>query len=172
MPAGAVYVGRPTVWGNPFRVTRSSTYHGLPGSWFLLDDLGAVYHPDQDNQRSARLKAVDLYLELLAGGAARFTVDQARRELAGHDLVCWCPSGEPCHADALLRLARGAQVFPGAGAATRPEPELGRPCSRCGVRMIVPGEETPSAPGEGLALGQAQRAVCPECGSDPTDIAT
>lgn len=33
------------------------------------------------------------------------TVEEIRRNLAGRDLVCWCPSGEPCHADTLLELA-------------------------------------------------------------------
>jgi hypothetical protein len=27
--------------------------------------------------------------------------------LAGHDLACWCPLGQPCHADVLLELANG-----------------------------------------------------------------
>ena len=28
-----------------------------------------------------------------------------RRDLAGHDLACWCPLDQPCHADVLLELA-------------------------------------------------------------------
>jgi hypothetical protein len=26
-------------------------------------------------------------------------------ELLGKDLACWCPLGQPCHADVLLELA-------------------------------------------------------------------
>jgi hypothetical protein len=26
-------------------------------------------------------------------------------DLRGHDLVCWCPLDQPCHADVLLDLA-------------------------------------------------------------------
>jgi Domain of unknown function (DUF4326) len=26
-------------------------------------------------------------------------------ELSGHDLMCWCPLDQPCHADVLLELA-------------------------------------------------------------------
>jgi hypothetical protein len=26
-------------------------------------------------------------------------------ELTGHDLACWCPLDQPCHADVLLELA-------------------------------------------------------------------
>jgi hypothetical protein len=31
--------------------------------------------------------------------------EQIRRELGGHDLACWCPLDQPCHADVLLELA-------------------------------------------------------------------
>lgn len=26
-------------------------------------------------------------------------------QLRGHDLACWCPLDQPCHADVLLELA-------------------------------------------------------------------
>ena len=32
-------------------------------------------------------------------------VDEIRERLAGHDLACWCPLDQPCHADVLLELA-------------------------------------------------------------------
>jgi hypothetical protein len=32
---------------------------------------------------------------------------QAREELAGRDLLCWCKPGEPCHADVLIEVANG-----------------------------------------------------------------
>jgi hypothetical protein len=34
-------------------------------------------------------------------------VDRAavRRELRGRDLACWCPIGQPCHAELLLQIA-------------------------------------------------------------------
>ena len=34
-----------------------------------------------------------------------FTVEDVRRELRGHNLACWCPLDEECHADVLLRIA-------------------------------------------------------------------
>lgn len=47
--------------------------------------------------------AVDLYRAwLLARPAA---VAAAREDLAGLDLACWCPLGQPCHADVLLEVA-------------------------------------------------------------------
>jgi hypothetical protein len=94
MPEGAVYVGRPTEWGNPWTVgwlvlTTAQTAPGLERvqEFVLTPDL-----------------AVALY-------RAAFTpdLDDIRRDLAGRDLVCWCPLDQPCHADVLLELAnRGA----------------------------------------------------------------
>jgi hypothetical protein len=37
------------------------------------------------------------------------TAEDARRELAGHDLACWCPLSQPCHADLLLEIANTQQ---------------------------------------------------------------
>jgi hypothetical protein len=88
MPEGAVYVGRPSKWGNDFTFG------------------------DGNRQR-----AVDLFIDMLARaplGNGRWsdqgeTVYKAiRRELAGKDLACWCPLDQPCHADVLLGIANGA----------------------------------------------------------------
>ena len=75
MPEGAVYVGRPTKWGNPWR-----------------------RHSDEtDDQMLVRyLRHV---LRLIESGALDIS------ELRGKDLACWCPLDAPCHADFLLRLA-------------------------------------------------------------------
>lgn len=106
--AGAVYVGRPTVWGNPFRITRSSDFHGLPGSWFVLDGGGIKHHPEENTERAARQLAVDLYAQRVAAGRDGFPSEaRIRSDLTGLDLACWCPAGEPCHADVLLRIANG-----------------------------------------------------------------
>lgn len=104
MPEGAVYVGRPTKWGNPFVVSRwqsagvavelfSMIAHGVwsPPAW--MDDV--------DHRHSARAR--DGWLRRLAG----HPIELARAELRGKDLVCWCPLSEPCHADVLRKLANG-----------------------------------------------------------------
>ena len=78
MPPRAVYVGRPTKWGNPFRV-------GEPG---------------EDGLPMDRSEAVARYTRYL-----RSRPDLDPRELRGKDLVCWCALEEPCHADVLLQLA-------------------------------------------------------------------
>lgn len=78
LPAGAVYVGRPTKFGNPFRAA------DLPG--------GAE-------------EAVRRFEEwLLRSTEGRNILAAARAELRGKPLACWCRAGEPCHADVLLRL--------------------------------------------------------------------
>ncbi|WP_230487286.1 DUF4326 domain-containing protein [Nocardioides anomalus] len=123
MPSGAVYVGRPTVWGNPFAVSRSSDFHGLPGSWFVRRPDGTTAHPDEDTQASARKKAVELYARQVLeqqGGAP--SLEAIRTELAGHDLVCWCPTDQSCHADFLLAAANTAPAGtqPARTGSTRP----------------------------------------------------
>jgi len=87
MPADAVYVGRPTKWGNPFAV--------LPGPETMIERHQA---------------AVDAFRRALLAGDLGVTVEDVRRELRGRDLACWCPvvfRGEhvPCHADVLLEVA-------------------------------------------------------------------
>lgn len=76
MPEGAVYVGRPTKWGNPFTV-----------------DAG---HNRFDAVRDFRA---------MVEGQLRSGVGYPLRELRGKDLICWCPLHKPCHADVLLELA-------------------------------------------------------------------
>lgn len=99
-PAGrkVIYVGRPTKWGNPFTVE-------------YLIKMG---YPREDAQQSA----CDLFCYCLFGDAwpvkAKDKKAMARmkrdiEELRGHDLACWCPLDEPCHADALLEFANREQ---------------------------------------------------------------
>ncbi len=83
MPAGAVYVGRPTRWGNPYVVGSENPVTG-----------GIVDRTEAEGLfRMGAFIAGDEYAE------------EVQAELAGRDLVCWCPLSEPCHADVLLELA-------------------------------------------------------------------
>jgi putative acetyltransferase len=83
-PEGAVVVARPSRWGNPFRV-------GVDGD---------------------RAQCVAQYRRALEHGELAFTRTEVRDALAGHDLACWCPLDEPCHADVLLEVA-SATFAPG-----------------------------------------------------------
>jgi hypothetical protein len=92
MPEGAIYVGRPSRWGNPIVASGKDT--------------------------RARREAIERFKALLAHGRRPGdypTDDEIRRELAGHDLVCWCPLDQPCHADVLLELANRSHGSPPTG---------------------------------------------------------
>lgn len=139
IPEGAVYVGRPSKWGNPFRL------HGNSG----LARVPAVYYPDREWEYEGRISAdgmrhdyhhpggevtevhvrwmtasevVECYRAWVTDGGWPIswaptggpTVEEIRSELAGKDLVCWCPLSQPCHADLLLSIANPAEVSDGA----------------------------------------------------------
>lgn len=95
MPGNAIYVGRPTKWGNPYMI--SPIVRGYPSlsyeqcasfvvNQFKFDGRERLGYPSED---------------------------EIRRELAGKDLACWCPlvdeNGDPfpCHASVLLEIANG-----------------------------------------------------------------
>lgn len=98
MPDGAVYVGRPTKWGNPFR----ADYDRDRNQWRVLDDNGVDYWPAYNSEPSAQRKAVNLYYSDLVHWSDKCL---SLGELRGKDLACWCPLDHPCHADVLLELA-------------------------------------------------------------------
>lgn len=94
-PDGAVYVGRPTRWGNPHRVD----LRGITG----------------EDRASATTVAVEMYRADLLAGRLPVTVDDVRRELRGRDLMCWCRLDHECHADVLLEVANSPQSKTPAG---------------------------------------------------------
>lgn len=98
MPEGAVYVGRPTKWGNPIKWT----------------DYPATRQTEEGDQHAVtpamrRRFAVTDFRATVQLAIGRFigypSADEIRRELAGSDLACWCPLDQPCHADVLLEIA-------------------------------------------------------------------
>jgi len=115
MPQGAIYVGRPTKWGNPFRVGQPSAYWMGPG-------LSSPFRPNPVPKMDAE-HVTAAYRNMVKANCARFSLDDLD-ELRGHDLACWCPLVDehgnrvPCHADVLLELANlevAAQHHPVAG---------------------------------------------------------
>jgi hypothetical protein len=74
--SGGVYIGRPTKWGNPFKISPSMT----------------------------REQVVHAYRRWIMDPAQAQLRDDARRELRGKVLVCWC-APRPCHGDVLLEIA-------------------------------------------------------------------
>lgn len=110
-PAGAVYVGRGSKWGNPWAVVRCAD-----GTYAIPDPFDSLaFWPTFDHESEARAEAVRLFnLHVGPMGLHEYdaaTLTRLRVELTGRDLMCWCPltdaSGArvPCHADVLLELA-------------------------------------------------------------------
>ena len=93
MPANAVYVGRPTKWGNPYVV----------GHNYADGEHDEIPYDNIDAETAVRW-----YREAIVNGistAVNLTVREIMTELRGKDLVCWCPLDQPCHADVLLEFA-------------------------------------------------------------------
>lgn len=95
----ARYVGRGTRWGNPYKAVKyQSRWAVINLNWAPSDALEIA-----DSHLMANLIAVNMFRE-------RFTDDlleqaEAKIELGGHDLMCWCSPNLPCHADVLLHAA-------------------------------------------------------------------
>jgi hypothetical protein len=112
-PEGAVYVGRGSKWGNPCTQIRMPALDG--SEWEQEGRLGktsgqhhAFVHPDKTITShlvldASREQAVAMYRRFIEQRPS--LAEAARTELAGRDLMCWCPDSEPCHADVLLELA-------------------------------------------------------------------
>ncbi len=77
IPPDAVYVGRPSKWGNPFKI-------GIDGT---------------------REEVISKYKQWMMSVEQAYLVSYLT-ELKGKDLVCWC-APLPCHADVLLEIANG-----------------------------------------------------------------
>lgn len=77
-PFDAIYVGRPTIYGNPFVVGRDGTQ----------EECAALYKEwiGHDDQKDLRL--------------------DIEHNLKGKDLVCWC-APRVCHADVILEICNG-----------------------------------------------------------------
>jgi hypothetical protein len=87
MPENTISVTRPGKWGNPYKVG--------------------------ENGIKSKEEAVKKYRdewEFALSGKGLYGSNQARSsrrvlsELRGKNLACWCPIGDPCHADVLLDL--------------------------------------------------------------------
>ena len=105
MPEGAIYVGRPSRWGNWYRV--GETYMWLPDLGWPIPtwrEPGPVGDTAAVVKRCASvLQSIDWYRAWVEQSGQAKRLDLA--PLQGHDLACWCPLDQPCHADVLLELA-------------------------------------------------------------------
>ena len=75
-PKGSIYIGRPSLFGNPFTIDRPN---GLDRATVIeMYERYLVQHPD--------------------------VVEMAKLQLKRHDLLCFC-APQACHGDILLRIA-------------------------------------------------------------------
>lgn len=102
-PEGAIVVARPTKWGNPYRI----------------DEYRCDYPDSSDAE--LRAMATSDFRGLIEGrwapaaslGWSRWRWERGTypvadiAQLRGHDLACWCPLDQACHADVLLEIANG-----------------------------------------------------------------
>jgi hypothetical protein len=104
MPDRAVYVGRPTSWGNPFVVGT----HGDAADCVRLYRLCILSLERPGDLTEAQLRAAN---EAWPDAFHMPWQNTAKLFLGGKDLACWCPLVDkdgkpvPCHADVLLELA-------------------------------------------------------------------
>ena len=86
MPENAIYIGRPTVWGNRWKIGTYSKTLRRPVE--TLEEAVAVWRSNQiDSVSNAGYRAF------------------IKERLRGKDLACWCPVDKPCHGDVLLEIA-------------------------------------------------------------------
>lgn len=103
MPKNCKYVGRPTAWGNPFKLTPDgwimckSINRKILDPWiywsatggFCLTDIVELYEcwiKGELHEHSCLLTPPDI------------------KELKGKDLACFCSLSSPCHVDILIKL--------------------------------------------------------------------
>ena len=98
MPAGAIYIGRPSKWGNPYWPGQSTDDFPM---WLVgaygKARLGPVVKDAQ--------QAVDLYRIHIERKIRENPYHYAIKQLTGRDLACWCRPDQLCHGDVLLDIA-------------------------------------------------------------------
>jgi hypothetical protein len=85
MPPNTAKVDRSTRWGNPMRTAPGYTSAQAVADYALWINGAAEFR--------------------LQRGTGPPSIEDIRRHLAGKNLACWCPLGQPCHAEVLLELA-------------------------------------------------------------------
>ncbi len=98
-PAGAIYVGRGSVWGNPFSVEdygrewAIELYDRMINGGALGEAVASIY------------KYSDIITQNPNGLHQYHNKDYIREHLRGKNLMCWCRLDQECHADILLDVA-------------------------------------------------------------------
>ncbi len=138
-PEGARFCGRPTRFGNPFVFGTRAALARVPAADLVTpweyetrQSQAGITHPmcwangditTHDIRYMTRQETVDTFRRALIAPTTsqrlgrrydrdllHLDVDTVRTELAGRDLVCWCPLDQPCHADVLLWVANAPET--------------------------------------------------------------
>jgi len=109
MPDNTIYVGRPTKFGNPFRLDPDgaimyySMNRAILAPWIYWSVSGGFSIQD----------ILELYEKWITGklefnGIYKRPLPQVPdiEELRGRDLACWCSLDKPCHVDILIKLLK------------------------------------------------------------------
>src|SRR5687768_14005780 len=95
-----VYVGRPSWWGNPFRVDYSKAEFERQQ---CLDAFRALLTLDYEwFKRTGFMPWTAGAVISVWGLKTVADIDNLLEPLRGKNLACWCREGAPCHADILL----------------------------------------------------------------------
>jgi hypothetical protein len=121
MPENCIYVGRGTIWGNPFAPgAPCGLFDGKDGRSLGIRDQVEILVPSLSLEQ-----CIEFYSDLISGCVSpemypyghnwfhdfkkktrnAHPTEWARSTLRGHDLACWCPLDSKCHADVLLGVA-------------------------------------------------------------------
>lgn len=113
LPAGAVNVARPTIYGNPYRVGESIEIMAEDGMTAFMEATAEMVVALYRSRLEVWLDPLGHAVELPDGGEVVHRDDVLAEEyiadllegLRGKALACWCPLDQPCHADVLLEYA-------------------------------------------------------------------
>jgi hypothetical protein len=103
MPDNTMYVGRPTKYGNPYRIVKEN---GI-----FVVRLDGVYFGCSEMKSAAAIMAVNWFIDYL-GNMPTWIRSEMLDELRGNNLACWCPLDQSCHADILIALANVPEASP------------------------------------------------------------
>lgn len=106
----SIYVGRPTIWGNPYNRVRGNLLPEPFAEAAIKLRMAkrsnvqySVYVKDAEHATVLYKKYLDRWFYL---GRRTYQRDLVMGALKGHNLACWCPLDQPCHADVLLQALK------------------------------------------------------------------
>lgn len=94
MPPNTIYVGRPTVWGNPF-TAKEWKKDGEKVSPTALVLMYQILLSEVFGVFKKKYKQTD---------EEKLLLHEFLKPLRGKNLACWCALDKPCHADVILEL--------------------------------------------------------------------